>query len=214
MIDVQAAVFDVDGTLVNSLDSITRAWTAWAQEFGVDLTSLQNYHGLPSRDIVARLVPEELAFDAWRRVDALEVAEAHDIPAYPGAKELLGSIAPERVAIATSGTRAVEAERLRAAGITPPRVFVTVDDISNGKPDPEIFQIAALGLGVEPTDCVVFEDSVAGVQAAKAAGCACVAVLTTTSREELETAGADIVVASLADVVVVHVDGRLRLSIR
>lgn len=71
---------------------------------------------------------------------------------------------------------------------------VTAKEAGKPKPDPAVYLLAAKRMGFPPEDCVVFEDSVSGVLAAKRAGCYCVAILTTTTREALETTGADLVV--------------------
>lgn len=97
--------------------------------------------------------------------------------------------AGEKIALATSAPRQnvdafLDAFRLRDFF----DAEVCGDDVSRGKPDPEVFLKAASGLGENPADCVVFEDSLPGVTAAKAAGCRCVAVLTTTTRDVLHIA--------------------------
>jgi len=72
--------------------------------------------------------------------------------------------------------------------------IVSIEDVKNGKPDPEIFLLAAQRLGIPPADCIVFEDSVAGIRAAKAAGMKCIALATTAPRDVLEREGPDLVV--------------------
>lgn len=212
--DVAAVIFDVDGTLVDSYPSIIRAWTTWGQEFGVTAEQLESYHGWPSEAIIKLTVAPELVDEATARVDELEVAEAHDVAAVDGALEALTTLPADRVAVATSGTREVATARLTCAGLPIPAVAVTFSDVSHGKPDPEIFLTAAAGLGIDPADCLVVEDAVAGVQAAKAAGCQALAVLTTTPREQLAEAGADAIVARLADVVFRADGDRIRVEAR
>ena len=86
---------------------------------------------------------------------------------------------------------------MAAAGLDVPAVLVTADDVAHGKPDPDVFLQAARRLGVEPSDCLVVEDAPAGLAAARAAGMASLAVLTSTPRAELE---ADAVVTDLSEV--------------
>lgn len=119
---------------------------------------------------------------------------------------------PAPFAIATSATRRLAEVRLESAGIDVPESFVTVEDVERGKPHPEPFLLAAERLGVDPADCLVCEDAPSGITAAKAAGCAVVAVTTTASAGEL--AAADLVVESLADVVFDVEDGRVRVAAR
>ncbi len=87
--------------------------------------------------------------------------------------------------------------RLSAAGLDIPEVMITVDDITRGKPDPEPYLLAAKHLGVNATQCLVVEDAPSGIASAKAAGCATLALLTTTSAEDLD---ADLIVPDLSSV--------------
>jgi sugar-phosphatase len=81
------------------------------------------------------------------------------------------------------------AARIAAAHLQPPSVLVTADDVVHGKPHPEPFLEAARRLGVDPRRCLVIEDAPKGLEAAKAAGCFTLAVVTTTPREELSADG-------------------------
>lgn len=214
--DVAAVIFDNDGTLVNSRSGIVRAWMAWAEEHGVPPEKLLGHDGRSSFEIVEILLAEaeggpDVAAAA-AQVDAMEAAEAHDTEAHSGVAEALGLLPPERVAIATAGTRAVAAARLEAAGIVLPPVVVTADDITRAKPDPEIFLLAAERLGVAPEDCLVVEDAPYGVTAGVAAGCRVLAVATTVGRDRLTEA--DAVVDSLGEVAwEVTEEGRIRVRV-
>jgi sugar-phosphatase len=103
-----------------------------------------------------------------------------------GASRLLESLSEGSWAVATSGPRADATSRLRRAGLPSPRVLVCAEDVSHGKPNPDVYLTAAAGLGVHPADCVVIEDAPAGVQAARAGGMAIIALTTTHSREQLQ----------------------------
>lgn len=212
--DVAAVIFDSDGTLVDSYPSIVRAWTEWGREFGVTAEQMQDFHGMPSEAIIKLTVAPELVDEAAGRIDELEVLEAYDVRAFAGSADALAALPADRVAVATSGTAQVAAARLKASGLPIPGVLVTFDDVATGKPDPEIFLTAAERLGVAAPDCLVVEDAVAGVTAARAAGCQVLGVLTTTAREKLEAAGADAVVETLVDVTFSVVDGRIRVENR
>ena len=80
--------------------------------------------------------------------------------------------------------------RLEAAGLTPPEVMITADDVTRGKPDPEGYAMAARRLGVDPQRCLVIEDAPAGIAAGLAAGAQVLAVTTTHERDELTCAHA------------------------
>jgi sugar-phosphatase len=111
--------------------------------------------------------------------------------------EALASLVGAKNAIATSCTIPLAQARIRAAGLVPPSVLITVDDVARGKPHPDPFLAAAERLGADPHRCLVVEDAPMGLQAARAAGCFTLAVLTTTPREELQ---ADAIVDDLSEV--------------
>lgn len=189
-----AALFDLDGTLIDSTPAVNRAWLQLAREFDMELDVLAAGHGQPAAQLVAALFPEHLAESALARVSEIEAEELDDVVALQGAEDTLKSLPEQSKAIVTSGTRLIATNRLRAAGVTPPAVLVTFDDVTRGKPHPEPFLLAAQRLGVDPADCVVFEDAPAGLAAARAAGCATVAIEGTHEEHELD---ADLVVDGL-----------------
>lgn len=191
-----AVIFDLDGTLIDSTPAVIRSWTTWAQEFDVPAAALHGWHGVPSAAVVRAVLPPERQADAIRRITDLELADVTDIVVLPGAGEALRALMTARVAIATSCDRPLAAARIGAAGLVPPTVLVTVDDVARGKPHPDPFLRAAELLEVPPEECLVVEDAVKGLQAARAAGCSTLAVTTTTPREQLQ---ADAVVETLAD---------------
>ena len=195
-----AVLFDMDGTLIDSTPVVVRSWIRWAQEHDVDPRRLQGFHGVPAAAIVAELLPDHRHETAVRRITELELADTDGIEVLPGAAEALAALAPEHSAIATSCTAPLAAARIEASGLLAPTVLVTADDVERGKPHPDPFLLAAQRLGVDPTQCLVVEDAPGGLAAARAAGCATLAVVTTTPREELVTA-ADAVVSDLSQVV-------------
>lgn len=195
-----AVVFDMDGTLIDSTPVVVRSWLRWAEEHDVDPRRLQGFHGVPAAAIVAELLPGHRHERAVRRITELELADTDGIEVLPGAAEALAALAPEHSAIATSCTAPLAAARIGASGLQAPAVLVTADDVERGKPHPDPFLLAAERLGVDPTKCLVVEDAPGGLAAARAAGCATLAVVTTTPREEL-VAAADAVVTDLSHVV-------------
>ena len=119
--------------------------------------------------------------------------------ALPGASELLSTILPSRFAVVTSATYKLAEVRLRAAGLWEfVQNIVTSSDITRGKPDPEPYCKGAGKLHLHPPDCIVIEDAPSGVRSGKAAGCRVIALRTTTSDDELLTAGADWVINDCA----------------
>jgi beta-phosphoglucomutase-like phosphatase (HAD superfamily) len=97
--------------------------------------------------------------------------------------------------------------RLKAAGLPIPVRLLTADDVQNGKPDPEPYQRGAAMLGINPGNCVVFEDAPAGIRSGKAAGASVIAVRTTASDAELEQAGPDWIVTGCNNVRLTSWDG-------
>ncbi|WP_068426369.1 HAD-IA family hydrolase [Janibacter terrae] len=206
-----AVIFDNDGTLVDSTGSVERSWVRWAIEHGVDPVALVGHHGMPAPAIIASVAPHLDPDDAFARIERLEVDDVEDVLALPGVHDALAALVDVPVAVATSATRELARVRLTAAEIGIDEV-VTFDDVERGKPHPDPFLLAAQRLGVDPTECLVCEDAPSGVAAARAAGCAVLAVTTTSGADAL--ADADLVVDSLADVTFEVVDGRVRVRLR
>lgn len=201
-IHADALLFDNDGTLVSSLESVYRCWSRWAQEYGITAEEFAavELHGRPAAEIAADLLPPEKLAEAVARIDELEVADvAGGVVLLPGTRELLASLPADRWAVVTSATRALGEARLAEVGLRPGLV-IAADDITRGKPDPEPFLLAAAKLGVDPARCVVFEDAPAGLQAGRAAGMKTVALTTTHPASELSDGLADVVVKDLSAV--------------
>lgn len=209
--DFDAVLFDLDGTLVDSTASVVRSWRRFAEHFGVPMEALHANHGQPARTLVGLLLPADRHAEALAHVTDLEVTDAAGLLPVRGAQAFFAAVPPGRRAIVTSGSVPIATARLAAAGYEPPAVFVTVDDVVDGKPHPEPFLTAAERLGVDPARCLVVEDAPAGIAAARAAGCAVLALTGTTSEEELI---ADLVVDGL-DAVRLEVasSGALRLVV-
>ena len=193
----EAVIFDLDGTLIDSTPAVLRSWSTWAEEYGLAPMDSVRHHGVPSAAVVRAVIAEDLREAAMRRIHELEIADLHDIVVLPGAVEALSSLATAKNAIATSCTVPLAKARIAAAQLVPPSVLVTADDVRHGKPHPEPFLEAARRLGVDPRRCLVVEDAPKGLEAAQAAGCFTLAVVTTTPREQLD---ADAVVADLSEI--------------
>ena len=206
-----AVLFDMDGTLIDSIPVVIRSWLRWAEEEGVDPHDLAGFHGVPARGIIETLLPPERVDSAFERIEAIEVADTDGITILPGTLAALAALTGdvELCAIATSCTRPLADARLAATGLPAPRVVVTASDVAQGKPHPDPFLLAASRLGVDPTDCLVVEDAPGGLEAARAAGCRTLAVTTTTQPADLI---ADAVVRTLDDVRFTVVDGRVSVT--
>jgi sugar-phosphatase len=174
-----AFLFDMDGTLITSIESANRAWTSWAEMRGFDPAYIISImHGIRTVDTMKRLgVDDPEAEAAW--IMHREIEDTEGVVPIAGAAEFLAGIPEDRWAIVTSASRPLAQARLAKAGIAVPRVMVTSEDVERGKPDPACFLLGAKRLGADPAQCLVFEDTVAGLTAADAAGAAGLAITAT-----------------------------------
>jgi sugar-phosphatase len=169
----RAILFDSDGVLVDSNDDGDRAWSRWAGEHGLAPEDvLDGVHGRRSKETVARFLPEAQRADGVALIDELEISTAGATRPVPGAAELLRSLPGAGWAVVTSASPALLRARFAGARLPQPPVLVTGDDVREGKPAPDGYLRAAAELGVPIADCVVFEDSAAGIAAGRAAGAA------------------------------------------
>lgn len=210
-IHADALLFDNDGTLVSSMESVNRCWTRWAREYGITAEDFARVelHGRPAAGIAADLLPADVVPEAVARIEQLEVEDvAGGVVLLPGTAELLAQLPADRWAVVTSASRRLAEARLEEVGIRP-KMLITADDITRGKPDPEPFLLGAGRLGADPARCVVFEDAPAGLTAGRAAGMRTVALATTHRRSELF---ADVVVRDLSAVSAQATDGGVEIS--
>lgn len=177
LIDAEAILFDNDGVLVDSHAQTEQAWRILATEFDLDIdTLLVELVGVRAADTLGRHLSGDRLDAAVERLEDLEVELADQTEAGAGAAELLDQLPPERWTVVTSATRRLAIARWRGAGLPIPPVTVTAEDVARGKPDPEPFVTGAARLGIDPSNCLVFEDSPSGGAAARAAGAAVIAV--------------------------------------
>jgi sugar-phosphatase len=207
-----AFLFDMDGTLLNSIASANRCWKIWAERHGLDFGQIKpTMHGVRAVETIGRWAPH---LDIEQEYAALTQAEMDDvggIDAISGAAAFLGALPPDRWALVTSAPRLLALRRLEAAGLPAPALLVTADDVANGKPAPDCFLLAAAKLGVAPEDCLVWEDAAAGIAAAEAAGMP-VVVIGATHETPMRTPHP--VIAGYDDLEVIFEEGTLRLAVR
>lgn len=164
----------MDGTLVDSTAVVERIWLQWAEPYGFDRDYLMSViHGRQGHESMAILLPDrphEQNITENAALLAAEVADVDGVVEIAGARALLGALRDVPHAIVTSANAPLLAARMEAAGLPVPELLITAESVQNSKPAPDGFLLAAQQLGVDPADCVVFEDSGAGVASAKAAG--------------------------------------------
>jgi len=209
----KALLFDVDGVLVDSTPSVARVWRRWALERNLDPELvIAQAHGRRSIETIRQFAPHLDAEQENLYVENLEIADKEGIIPIPGALELLRQLPADRFAVITSGTRALAMARLQYAGFPWPRHSVTADDVVNGKPSPEPYLKGAALVAAAAGDCLVFEDTPAGIKSARAAGMPVIALSTTLSAKELS--GADAVLRSFDGVAATLADGKLQLVVK
>jgi sugar-phosphatase len=200
----KAILFDMDGVLINSAPAVERVWNIWASSHGLNPVSVVNQaHGRRSIETIRAVAPELDAEKENIVVEQMEIDDREGVTALPGAAGLLQSLPADRFALVTSATRPLAVARMGYAALPVPANLVTADDVVDGKPSPEPYLKGAALLGFAAGDCLVFEDTPAGIAAGQAAGMRVVALQTTYPMERLHAA--ETVVASLA-----HVSAELR----
>ncbi len=176
-IRAKALLFDNDGVLVDSHQLVMEAWQTLSAEFELDFEELRTkLVGVRAIETLTRYLTGDALDEALRRIDEIEIETASRTKPINGAIDLLASLPDNVWAVVTSANADLAVARWIGAQIPLPPVVVTAEHVSNGKPHAEPFLLGAQRCGVDPHDCVVFEDSPAGGVSAAAAGAAVVAV--------------------------------------
>ena len=162
-------------------------------------------HGRRTNETLREIAPGMDIDAEVALLESLESVEARGLNVVPGAAELVRQLKEGEWAIVTSGSPKVALFRMRHCGIPTPRVFVTAHDVANGKPAPDGYLAAARELEQAPGDCLVIEDTPAGVAAGKSAGAKVLAVEGTTDAGSLDRA--DRITNRLSAIHVRHIDG-------
>ncbi|CCG87835.1 sugar phosphatase [Erwinia piriflorinigrans] len=199
-------LFDLDGTLVDSLAVVERAWKSWGERHGIATDEVLSFiHGKQAITSLRHFMAGATAEEIQREFVALEELEAGDtegILALPGALQLLATLDELSIpwAIVTSGSVPVASARHAAAGLPAPAVFVTAERVERGKPEPDAYLLGAQLLDLEPEECVVVEDAAAGILSGLAAGCHVIAVNPPADAQRLEDV--DMVLGSLEELII------------
>lgn len=176
----QGAIFDQDGLLFDTEAVYQRSWVEAGKQLGLEVpfefcTAVSGTSGPGMEAVIHRFFPEQEPQPFINLCFQLSYEEQDRcLPEKPGLHEILEMLRAKgvKIAVASSSYRDRVEQNLAASGIREYfDVITTRDDVSNGKPDPEIFLVAAAKLGLDPSDCYVFEDSFNGVRAGHAAGC-------------------------------------------
>ena len=207
---LQACLFDLDGVVVDTAQFHYVAWRKLANDLGFDLTEEQNEQlkgisRMKSLDIILKLGNVELDGETKNKLAAEKNAHYLELcqkmtpdDVLPGVQVFLDSLIQEGIKIGLGSASKNARLILEHIGMT--RYFATIIDgnrITKGKPDPQTFLLGAEDLHVSPQNCLVFEDAVAGIQAAKAGGMVAVGV---GDPANLKPAGADLVIDGFQDI--------------
>jgi sugar-phosphatase len=199
-------LFDNDGVLVDSHHAAEVAWRLWADKYAPNWNwDTAENAGVRAQDMVLERVGAELFEEANNYINQLEQDTAGETQALPGAVALTTSLEAGVWTVCTSANPNLGRARLEAAGIPVPAQLVTAYDVKLGKPNPDPYLLGAQRLGLDPEDCVVFEDAGAGVEAAISAG---VGLVVGVSEKAMNT-NADIVVKDLTGIT--FIDGELNI---
>lgn len=202
--DCKGFLFDLDGTLVDSLPAVERAWTLWAERHGIDAQEVLNFiHGKQAITSLRHFLPNATEAELQHEFALLEQVEAQDtegVLALPGAQALLDQLNKLAIpwAIVTSGSVPVASARRIAGGLPHPEVFITCELVKHGKPQPDAYLLGAERLGLAPQECVVVEDAPAGILSGLAAGCQVIAVNAPAQSPKLDQV--DLILSSLAQI--------------
>ncbi|RMN17914.1 hypothetical protein ALQ63_02171 [Serratia plymuthica] len=199
-------LFDLDGTLVDSLPAVERAWINWAKRRGINPQDVLDFiHGKQAITSLRHFMPGESEAAIQQEFLLLEQVEAQDtdgVTALPGAAALLARLNALDIpwAIVTSGSIPVATARRNAGGLPQPEVFITAEQVKHGKPQPDAYLLGAERLGLAPQDCVVVEDAAAGILSGLAAGCQVIAVNAPADAPKLDQV--DLLLSSLEQIAV------------
>jgi len=204
---LKAAIFDLDGVVVDTVPVHFKAWKRMFEEHGKPFTFddyKQKVDGIPrldgARAILTDLSPDELEKAANQKQEYfLEYLGNEDIPKYDTTIALIGNFQRDGIKVAVISSSKNCPNILKRIGLYDKlETVICGADITKGKPDPQIFLMAAERLGAKPDECVVFEDAVLGVEAAKNGKMRCVGIDRYKSPDRLT--GADIIVSDLGEV--------------
>ncbi|KAJ2743288.1 DL-glycerol-3-phosphatase [Coemansia sp. BCRC 34301] len=214
VIKTRGILFDMDGTLVDTIACVEQAWRDVALEYNVDTTELlKNIHGRSGLDTLKAYFPPECHTPEFLlEHESRIVKQTEGIEAVPGALSVLQSLKADKWAVVTAASSMWAQQRIQQAGLPIPKHLVSADHVKVNKPHPEGYLKGAKHLGLDARDTIVFEDAVSGVLAGLAAKATVIALATSTPRKELVEAGAHYVLDDYRGITVVDHGDHLTLT--
>lgn len=210
MSEDRAVIFDMDGVLVDSYYAHYQSWREVAEEEGLSFSmeTFDRTFGRTSREIIREVWQDRAVDDATvamldrRKEEAYRRIITQNFPAMPGVEEMLDRLSAAGFKLAIGSSGPAENVELVLNRLERCRIFgavVSGRDVERGKPDPQVFLLAAHRLGVSPARCVVVEDAPLGIEAARRASMKAIG-LTSTGRTRQQLAFADAIVGSLGEI--------------
>ncbi|KAH3682165.1 hypothetical protein WICPIJ_006862 [Wickerhamomyces pijperi] len=214
---IKAALFDVDGTIINSQGAITAFWFDFAKDkpYMNGQEVMDATHGWRTFDAIAKFAPDFAKEEYVLQLEE-EIPDkfGDKVKEIPGSIKLVNSILDlsrvggadkEKLAVVTSGTWGMAHKWFDILGLQRPKSFITAESVQNGKPHPEPYLLGRSTLGYEATPnskdtVVVFEDAPAGIKAGKAADCFVIGIASTFDKDTVQSFGPDVVVPDLRGV--------------
>lgn len=220
MSKIAAVIWDMDGVIADTAPHHLHAWRETFARRGIDFTEADFMRGFGIRnDAIIKNVLGEQTTEAEIETIAQEKEATfrgiigHDIKPLPGVLELIRALYEKGIRMAIASSTVIENIRLIIGSLGITKYFqsvITGHDVTEGKPHPQVFLLAAQKLGAKPKNCFVIEDAVAGVKAAKSAGMYCVAITSSHPREKLKEA--DLIVDTLEEVTIKNLEKLLKSS--
>jgi mannitol-1-/sugar-/sorbitol-6-phosphatase len=169
-VKLSGLLFDNDGVVVDTMPGAMSAWRKWGERYQPGFELVASWHGQKAIEIVRQLVAPADFEKAFDLINQLELQEADGTEFVEGSKKFLDSLPIGSWNIVTGASFGLAIKRLNAAGLAIPKTLVSAEDVKLGKPDPEGYLLGAARIGIDISDCVVFEDAPAGLVAGQRAG--------------------------------------------
>jgi len=216
--NIKAVIWDMDGVIADTAPYHLKAWQQVFQKRGANFTEedFRRNFGQRNDTIIRNALGKEVSQDeinviAKEKEESFRRRVRQNLKPLPGAINLIKSIAEHGFKVALASSAPIENIQLLITGLGINGYFQAIisgRDVTEGKPNPQVFLLAAQKLEVEPKNCIVIEDAVAGVSAAKKAGMHCLAITNTHPRTSLTEA--DLIIDTLEEVSVNDLEGLLK----
>ena len=185
-IECKAIIFDMDGTLIDTKDCIEKVWKKWGEKYNIMIKEI--LHGQTAIESLKILAPHLATKEIATELENMVLNEADKVKAIPGAREFIAKLPENSWTIATSATIEIASTNFKNINIPIPNEIITAEKVSNGKPHPEPFIKAAELLNTTCAECIVFEDSLSGIESGSRSGATVIGLTTTHAEDELTLA--------------------------